>query len=207
MIIFKYGQRELDYLKKKDKKLGLTIDRIGMIEREVNPDLFSALINSIVSQQISSRAAATVWKRIQNRFGEITPETISSVPVEEIQQCGISTRKSTYIRGIGVAVMERDLVLSELSALSDDEVIRRLSSLNGIGRWTAEMLLIFSMERPDVVSWDDLAIQRGMNVVYGLKELNREQFERYRKRYSPFGSVASLYLWAASTAYHKKGEK
>ncbi len=198
MEIFKYGHKELDYLKKKDKKLALAIDRIGMIEREVIPDLFTALINSIVGQQISSKAAVTVWNRMKECLGEITPETITSATIEEIQKCGLSTRKAGYIKGIGDLVAQGKLNLSEFSKLPDSEIIKRLSSLNGIGVWTAEMLMIFSMERPDVVSWGDLAIQRGMMKLYGLKSLSKEQFERYRRRYSPYGSIASLYLWAIS---------
>ncbi|HBF36040.1 MAG TPA: DNA-3-methyladenine glycosylase 2 family protein [Firmicutes bacterium] len=196
MEFFKYGEVELIFLKKKDRKLGAAIDRIGLIEREVIPDLFSALINSIVGQQISAKAAATVYHRMQERFGAITPQKIASATIAEIQQCGLSTRKAGYIKGIGTAVAEGTLNLSVLAALPDDEVIQRLSALNGIGEWTAEMLLIFSLERPDVVSWGDLAIQRGMIHLYGLRKLSRSQFERYRRRYSPYGSVASLYLWA-----------
>ena len=85
-----------------------------------------------------------------------------------------------------------------LHTLSDNEVIERLTSLNGVGVWTAEMVLIFSLCRPDVVSYEDLAIRRGMMNLYGLKELRKEKFYRYKKRYSPYGSVASLYLWALS---------
>lgn len=198
MEIFKYSQAELDYLKKKDKKLGVAIDRIGMIEREVIPDLFTALVNSIVGQQISSKAATTVWNRMQEYLGVIAPQTIASANVEKIQQCGLSMRKAGYIKGVGEAALQGMLNLAELYELPDSEIIKRLSSLNGIGKWTAEMLLIFSMERPNIVSWDDLAIRRGMMNVYGLKALTKEQFERYSKRYSPYGSVASLYLWAIS---------
>lgn len=198
MEIFKYGQVELEHLKKKDKKLGAAIERIGMIEREVIPDLFSALVNSIVGQQISSKAAITVWNRVQERLGVITPEAIAGATIESIQQCGLSTRKAGYIKGIGEAVADGRLNLSEFHELSDSKIIDRLSSLNGIGKWTAEMLLIFSMERPNVVSWGDLAIQRGMMNLYGLKILTKEQFEKYVMRYSPYGSVASLYLWALS---------
>jgi len=198
MGIFKYDQIELEYLKKKDKKLGAAIERIGRIEREVIPNLFTALINSIVGQQISAKAAVTVWNRIQDCLGVITPESICVATLESIQQCGLSTRKAGYIKGIGEAVLEGRLSLSEFQGLSDDEIIERLSSLNGIGKWTAEMLLIFSMERPNVVSWGDLAIQRGMINLYGLKELTKEQFAKYVKRYSPYGSVASLYLWELS---------
>lgn len=198
MEIFKYGQVELEYLKKKDKRLGAAIERIGIIEREVNPDLFTALINSVVGQQISSKAAVTVWNRIKMCLNVITPETICAATLESIQQCGLSMRKAEYIKGIGTAVMDRKLNLNELHDLSNNEIIERLAALNGIGKWTAEMLLIFSMERPNVVSWGDLAIQRGMMNLYGLKALTKEQFEKYAKRYSPYGSVASLYLWALS---------
>ncbi|MCU0564846.1 MAG: DNA-3-methyladenine glycosylase 2 family protein, partial [Desulfobacterales bacterium] len=99
---------------------------------------------------------------------------------------------------IGEAAVSGELDLVGLRAMPDARVIERLSSLPGIGVWTAEMLLIFSLCRPDVVSWGDLAIRRGMMNLYGLKDLSREQFDRFRKRYSPCGSVASLYLWALS---------
>lgn len=195
MPIFRYGNREIDHLKQKDKKLAEAIDRIGTIECEVIPDLFTALINNIVGQQISSAASATVWGRMKERFGEITPRRLDSAPLEEVQQCGLSFRKAGYIKDASRAVAEGELDLSQLSDLTDAEVIRRLSSLRGVGEWTAEMLLIFSLERPDVVSRGDLAIRRGMMTLYGRKTLDNETFVRYARRYSPFGSTASLYLW------------
>ncbi len=198
MAIFKYGRAELEYLKQRDQQLGLAIDRIGPVEREVIPDLFAALVNSIVSQQISAPAAATVWGRMRERFGVIEPPAIAAATVAEIQQCGLSNRKAGYIKGIAESVAGGGLDLPGLAGLPDAEIIGRLVKLKGVGRWTAEMLLIFSLNRPDVVSWDDLAIRRGMINLYGLKTLTRARFERYRKRYSPYGSVASLYLWAIS---------
>jgi DNA-3-methyladenine glycosylase II len=198
MEIFKYGQVELDYLKKKDRKLAEAIERIGMIEREVIPNLFAALINSIVGQQISAKAATTIWNRMLDRFGEITSQKIAEAIVEEIQQCGLSMRKANYIKNISDAVKKGELNLDELSDLPDDEVCRRLSALNGIGVWTAEMLMTFSMQRPNIVSWGDLAIRRGMMMLYHHKDLDKARFEKYKKRYSPYGTVASLYLWAIS---------
>jgi DNA-3-methyladenine glycosylase II len=199
-ICFAYGQREIEYLKSRDKRLGKAIDNIGIIERPVTPDLFTALVRSIVQQQISRKAADTVWDRLCESCAEIAPHGIAGTDIPDIQKCGLSMRKAGYIKGIGEAVISGRLNLSELTGMPDDEIIRKLSSLHGIGVWTAEMMLIFSLGRPDVVSWGDLAIRRGMMNLYGLKELTRDRFDRHRKRYSPYGSVASLYLWAVSVA-------
>jgi 3-methyladenine DNA glycosylase/8-oxoguanine DNA glycosylase len=195
MAIFEYDQSSIEYLQKKDKKLGAAIERIGRVERQVIPDLFTALVHSIVGQQISKQAAATVWNRVQEYFGEITPARVAIASSEEIQQLGMSLRKATYIKGVAEAALEGSLDLDRLNSLPDGEIIKRLSSLHGVGVWTAEMMLIFSMQRPDVVSWGDHAIRKGMMNLYGLTELTREQFDKHRKRYSPYGTVASLYLW------------
>jgi len=198
MQIFRYGHAEVDHLKRRDKKLGVAIDQLGMIERAVTPDLFAALLKSIVAQQISAKAVDTIWGRLRGKVGEVTPDTIAGLDVADIQQCGMSMRKAGYIKGIADAAARGEVDLSRLPDLADQEIITTLSSLPGVGVWTAEMLLIHSLCRPDVVSWGDLAIRRGMMTLYGLKTLTRIQFDRYRKRYSPYGSVASIYLWALS---------
>jgi DNA-3-methyladenine glycosylase II len=198
MDIFKYGQKEIEYLKRKDKKLGAAIDKIGMIERRIIPDPFTALVSNIVGQQISSKAAETVWNRLCNLLGNITPESIAEASLSDIQGCGMTLRKAGYIKGIADVAISGEVNFDILHTLSDDEIIKKLTSLNGVGVWTAEMVLFFSLCRPDVVSYEDLAIRRGMMKLYGLKELTKEKFNRYRKRYSPYGSVASLYLWALS---------
>jgi len=198
MHIFEYGQKEIDYLKSKDKKLGAAIDKIGIIKRKVTPDPFEALISSVVGQQISSKAAVTVWNRLVELLGSITPESISQADISKIQVCGMSQRKAGYIKGIAEAAISGEVDFDLLHTMIDEEIIKKLSSLHGVGEWTAEMLLIFSLNRPDVVSYKDLAIRRGMMNLYGLKELPKEKFDRYKKRYSPQGSVASLYLWALS---------
>lgn len=198
MAFFRYGQPEIDYLKEKDKKLCAAIDRIGLIERELTPDPFEALVESVVAQQISSKAATTVYNRLLAMLEEVTPQSIAHADTEQIQQCGLSMRKALYIKGIGEAAYSGAVDFNAFENLPDAEIIRQLTSLHGIGIWTAEMLLIFSLNRPDVLSWGDLAIRRGIMNLYGLKELKKEQFDRYKKRYAPCGSVASLYLWALS---------
>jgi 3-methyladenine DNA glycosylase/8-oxoguanine DNA glycosylase len=198
VALFQYGQAEIDHLTRRDRKLGRAIGRIGMIERPVMPDLFKALVHSIVAQQISRKAADTVWAKLDDRLSGVTPLNVAGTDVSDIQKCGLSMRKAGYIKGIGEAVISGRLDILKLKEMSDAEVVEWLSSFPGIGVWTAEMMLIFSLCRPDVVSWGDLAIRRGMLNMYGLKVLSRKQFDRFRKRYSPCGSVASLYLWALS---------
>lgn len=196
--IFEYGKKEMDYLKQADQELGTAIDRIGKIERVIIPDLFPALIYVIIGQQISLKAARTIWARMQDFFVDITPEYLIRASVEDIQKLGMPMKKAGYIKSIAKTIGDGELDLSKLYDMSDEEVIKQLSSLSGIGVWTAEMLLLNSMERPDIVSYGDIAIRRGMMKLYGLEELTKEQFTKYRNRYSPYGSVASIYLWRVS---------
>lgn len=195
METFQYEPEAVQYLSRNDPVLGQAIERIGPIRRAVMPDLFPALVHSIVSQQISNKAAATIWGRMTTAFGEITPAVINELTAQAVQQFGMSMRKAGYIKSLAGAVSTGKLDLEALHNLPDEEVLARLSALPGIGTWTAEMILIFSMQRPDVVSWGDLGIRRGMVNLYRLDSLSRAQFEQYRRGYSPFGTVASLYLW------------
>lgn len=198
MQIYEYGQKEIEFLKKKDKKLGEAIESIGMIERKINPDPFAALISSIIGQQISTKAASTIRDRLNILLVEITPETIEQISIEQIQGCGMTLKKAGYIKGIADAALNGIINFDKLNALSDEEIIKQLSALGGVGVWTVEMLLIHSLCRPDILSYGDLGIRRGMMNLYGLKELPKKKFEVYRKRYSPYGTVASIYLWALS---------
>ena len=195
-LYFEYGEREVSHLKKRDAVLGRLIDEIGHIYRTVTPDMFTALINSIVGQQISTKAQATIWGRIRERFSPITPENIGAISEEDLQSCGISFRKASYIKEIAESALNGSLNLTELQKQPDDEVSKRLSRLKGIGVWTAEMLMIFSMQRPDVMSIDDLAIIRGLRMLYRHRKITPALFAKYKKRYSPYATVASLYLWA-----------
>lgn len=198
-MYFQYGEKEINTLKKRDKRLATLIERMGKIKRSLTPDLFTALVKNIIEQQISVTAAITVNQRLLNLCeGVYTPERIAKLSEQEIQQCGMTMRKAGYIIGIADAVISGRLDLNEIPNMSDKEVINTLIQLKGIGIWTAEMLLISSLNRPDILSWGDLAIQRGMMRLYRHKTLDKTRFERYRKRYSPYGSTASLYLWALS---------
>lgn len=195
MAYFEYGNTELDYLARQDEKLGEAMKKIGMINREITPQPFAMLLNSIVGQQISGRAAETVWNRFVNLCGDITPEKVGSMDLSEIQACGMSMRKAGYIRGVADACLNGSVNFSAFSQMSDNEIIHTLTKLHGVGVWTAEMLLIFSMGRPDIVSFNDFGIRKGMMKLYGLEKLPKEVFDEYRRRYSPYGTTASFYLW------------
>lgn len=195
---FQYTEKETYYLKSKDKRLAEVIDKVGKIERRVIPDLYTALVHSIVGQQISSKAHQTIWTRMQDTLGGITPDKIAVMSAEDVQRFGISLRKAHYIKDITDKIMSGEFPLEPLYTMTDEEVCRRLCSLHGIGTWTAEMLMLFSMQRPNILSFNDLAIIRGMKIVYHHRKITRELFERYRRRLTPYCSVASLYFWAVA---------
>ena len=197
-VYFQYGEQEIEYLKKKDKKLAGIIDQVGLIERAVNPDLFSALVESIIGQQISTKAQKTILLRMQDQLGEITPHTIDSLSLDELQKNGITFKKAEYIKSLAQKIRSNEFDINALHSLSDDDVCAKLSELHGIGVWTAEMLMIFSMQRANIFSYGDLAILRGLRMVYRHRKIDKKTFEKYRKRFAPYASVASLYLWAVA---------
>lgn len=196
MPVFIYGTNEIEYLQKRDPVLGAAMERIGPLEREVLPDLFTALVNSIVAQQISGKALETVWGRLQKLVGEVNATNVHACAEGALQQCGMTFRKAANIKNLAALVMERELDLAALQALSDEDVCRELVKLNGVGQWTAEMLLIFSLERPNVLSYGDLGILRGLRMLYRHRQITPRLFAKYQKRYAPYASVAGLYLWA-----------
>jgi DNA-3-methyladenine glycosylase II len=195
---FQYGEKEIEHLKRVDKKLAAVIDQIGMIERVVIPDLFIALVHSIIGQQISAKAHQTVWERMATKLDKITPDVFDALPLEELQQFGITSKKAAYIKLLAHKIRIGELNLDSLHAMSDEQVCEKLSEQNGIGVWTAEMLMIFSMQRPNVLSYGDLAILRGLRMVYHHRKIDKTIFNKYWKRYSPYASVAGLYLWAVA---------
>ena len=197
-MYFEYGENEITYLQNKDKKLSEVIDQIGMIEREVDTDLFSAVVHHIIGQQISTKAQATIWQRMKKTLGEVNAETILSADISKLQSLGMTFRKAEYITDFARKVHEGVFDLETVAQMSDEAAIKELASLKGIGVWTAEMILLFCLQRPDIFSYDDLAIQRGLRMVYHHRKIDRKLFEKYRRRFSPYCSVASLYLWAVA---------
>lgn len=194
-LYFEYGIKEIEFLKGHDKLLGTAIDRIGHIYREVDDDLFTSVVHHIIGQQISTRAQATIWRRLGDSVGKVSADAICSLGSTELQKLGMTFKKAEYIIDFAEKVKNKEFDIDALDTLTDAEVIKALSALKGIGVWTAEMIMTFCMQRPDVVSFGDLAIHRGMRMLYHHRSIDRKRFAKYAKRYSPYGAVASLYLW------------
>ena len=197
-MYFSYGEQEIEYLKRRDARLGAVIERLGHIERTVDEGLFAAVVRHIAGQQISMKAQQTVWARLAASLGEVTPAAVCQAEIPALRAAGLSGRKVEYIRDFAQRVLDGRFDIEAVREMTDGEAIRSLSALKGIGVWTAEMLLLFSLQRPDILSFDDLGIQRGMRMVYRHRQIDRSRFERYRRRLSPCGSVASLYFWAVA---------
>lgn len=170
-MYFLYGKTEVEYLKGKDKILGAVIDEIGHVDRETDTDLFSSVVHHIIGQQISTKAQATIWQRMKNSFGDVNAAAIAEADISELQSFGMTFRKAEYIQDFAKKVQGKEFDLQRIAFMPDAEAIKELASLKGIGVWTAEMILLFCLQRPDIFSFDDLAIQRG------LRKLNAEERE------------------------------
>ena len=195
-MYFVYGEKELTYLRRKDRRLSAAIDRIGHVDRAVDTDLFSSVVHHIVGQQISTKAQATIWQRMQDALGTVNADTVLAAGVPQLQALGMTFRKAEYITDFAAKVQSGAFDIDAVAHMSDADAVRALSALKGIGVWTAEMILLFCLQRPDIFSFDDLAILRGLRMLYRHKEIDCARFEAYRRRFSPYCSVASLYLWA-----------
>ena len=197
---FEYGPEATEWLAARSPRMGEVITLVGRVRREMDTDLFSAVVHHIVGQQVSMAAQRTVWARMREHLGEVTPASVNAAAEDELQACGMTHRKASYIKDFARRAADGTFDLAAIEAMDDAQAICALSSLRGVGTWTAEMLLLFCLGRPDVLSFDDLAIQRGLRMVYHHRRVPRPLFERYRRLFSPWGSVASLYLWAVATS-------
>ena len=192
-------------LMRRDPVLGAAIKRIGpcaLASRQRN-DHLSALAGAIVSQQLSTKAAATIFGRFLALFpgGEIPgAAAIAAIDDGALRGVGLSGQKVGYVRDLCGRIADGRLCLDELDALPDDDVIERLTSVKGFGRWTAEMFLMFRLHRPDVLPADDLGIVKAVQKLYGLRKTpDAKRILRIGEAWRPYRSVASWYLWQSLT--------
>ena len=190
-----------------DPAMAALIERVGEIDLETRlrrrseerpADAYGALLRAIVGQQLSTKAARTIYGRVLELFGGATPspEQLLEASEEELRGCGLSGRKVEYVRDLAVHVLDGELELERLGELSDEEAIGEIVAVRGLGQWTAEMFLLFHLERPDVLSGGDLGIRKAVQIEYGLAEMPAPaRVLEIGEAWRPQRSLASLYLW------------
>jgi len=185
---------------KKDKVLSALIQNHPLSEREYHDDVYEGLIGSILSQQLSVKAAATIKKRFYASFPDNYPdaEIILQREIPELRSFGLSNQKSGYVRNVAQFFIDNNLLDSVWHELEDEEIIKLLTQIKGVGKWTVQMILMFRLSRPDIFPIDDLGIQNAMKANYNLdleKKALKIEMESIAKSWSPFRTIASLYLW------------
>jgi DNA-3-methyladenine glycosylase II len=183
------------------------IERVGEIDLETRlrrrseerpADAYGALLRAIVGQQLSTKAARTIYGRVLELFGGRTPspEQLLGAEEDELRACGLSGRKVEYVRDLAAHVLSGELELDRLGELADEEVVAEIVAVRGLGVWTAEMFLLFHLERPDVLSGGDLGIRKAVQIEYELDEMpSPGRVLEIGEPWRPHRSLASLYLW------------
>jgi DNA-3-methyladenine glycosylase II len=195
-VCFAVDGEGLRHLKDVDPILGGLIDQVSPIELELREDRFTALARAIAGQQLSVTAAQTIWNRLATLVGTVDAETVASTDHEALRGVGLSGAKATYLVDLALRVREGTVDLAGLDRLADEEVIRELITIRGVGRWTAEMFLIFSLGRMDVFAKDDVGLQRAVARLYGPESIDADR-ANVAAKWRPFRTVASLCLWKA----------
>ena len=194
-MYFEYGSLEKEYLTKKDNNIAMAIIHYGHIYREVEKDIFKALIKNILSQQISSKAYETILNKFIDLTKDFDKKRLLTIDENDYRKYGISKRKAEYIKTIISQKYIYGYDFDALKNLSDDEVIDALIKFPGVGKWTAQMTLIFSLERKDILAVDDFGIRKGLSMMYGEDINDRIAIAKYKDMFSPYSTIASFYIW------------
>lgn len=186
-----------DHLQASDPQLRQVIQRVGPCRLRLRPDRFAALVQSIVSQQVSGHAARAIFGRLQESLrDELTPQRLSACTPDELRAVGLSRQKAAYLLDLAEKTRGGVVRLDRFGRLSDAAIVAELTQVKGIGVWTAQMLLIFSLGRLDVLPVDDFGIRSAVRVLYGLGEMPKKRdLEAIAAPWRPYASVASWYLW------------
>ena len=188
-------------LARRDRKLARVIDRVGpsALGSRRQRDHFGALARAINFQQLAGPAAAAIHGRFRALFdGHMDAQAVLALPIETLRSAGLSAAKAASIHDLAAKVVDGTVPLRGISRFSDDEIVARLSTVRGIGRWTAEMFLIFQLGRLDVWPVDDYGVRKGYARIYGLPELPKpKELEGLGERFRPYRSVAAWYCWRA----------
>lgn len=188
----------VQYLCKKDKRLAKLIDMVGDIEYRTHPDCFSRLVRSIINQMLSNKAAYVIGGRVAALCGgSITPENLLKLDREQLRGAGLSYTKADNILGIAKAATDGSLDFSKLPELPDAEVIKELTRLRGIGDWSAKMFLIFTLNRMDILPYEDVAFLQTYAWLYKTNDLQPASIINRCKKWKPYSSIAARYFYYA----------
>jgi DNA-3-methyladenine glycosylase II len=191
-----YWDRAKRALARKDPIMGRIMREHPKVFLARRGEPFMTLARAIVGQQISVKAAQSVWDRLAACVGEMTPEGVLSKARPELRACGLSDRKTEYIADLAQHFADGRIHVDRWPEMADEEIIAELVEVRGIGRWTAEMFLIFSLLRPDVYPLDDLGLQKGLRLAYfGGRKVSLKRMQKLGEGWRPWRSVATWYLW------------
>lgn len=185
------------YLSEKDPILGKIIAKVGSLEAQKSTDYFISLVESIVSQQLSVKVADVIYARFENLFADrkVTPEKVLEIDADVMRQVGMSYGKIKYVKSLAQHVIDSPRVFEMFDLLSEEEIITELTQVKGIGKWTAEMFLIFSMGKPNIFSYGDLGIRNAIKKLYKLEDLSEHHALTIAEKWIPYRSYACRYLW------------
>jgi DNA-3-methyladenine glycosylase II len=181
----------------RDPILKKVIDRIGELAWNEKSDLFTDILETIVGQQLSNKAASTIWQRFLGLLPDqkLDAKAILSLSDEAMRSSGISNAKTRYIKAVAAAVQDEIINIEKIPTMPDEDIIQTLTQIKGIGPWTVEMLLIFSLNRPDVFSVGDLGLRKAVEQLYGIDRNNLKKIKKISQEWRPYRSWASRYLW------------
>jgi DNA-3-methyladenine glycosylase II len=189
------------HLQRSDKTLGRLIERVGPFTLKLERDRFALLVRSILSQQISTKAARSIRLKLeaQTNGAGLTPEVIAKLPEATLRSAGLSGQKTAYLYDLSAHVLDGRLELARLHKLPDEEVIAELIAVKGIGRWTAQMFLMFGLGRLDIFPVDDLGLRSAIRELYQLPDAaDKAAFLRIAEPWRPYATIASWYTWRLS---------
>ena len=191
-----FWEKAKKVLQTKDKKLGKIISNYPKDFLFSKSDPFYTLARSIVGQQISVQAAQAVWERYEKKIKKITPNKTLEMHFMTLKSCGLSRQKITYLKSLSRGFINKEINPDNWSNYSDEEIINELIKIKGIGRWTAEMFLIFNLCRPDIFPADDLGLIKGICRCYNIKyPITKDRAINMSKKWKPYRSVATWYFW------------
>jgi len=193
-------QKAIEYLKKHDKVIAKIIDELGPIKLKKKENYYESLCQAIIFQQLSMKAASKIFQRFKEiHENQVTPEKTLLIGKKKIFETGISAKKAGYIEEMAKKFLAEAITKERMEKMNDEEIIEYLTSLKGIGLWTAQMFLIFSLGRQNVLPSTDLGFIKALQKNYGLKEKpDKEQINEIAKNWEPYKTIASLYIWATT---------